>query len=107
MIRALAFFAALACACAGALAQGIAAERERAWAEVIAARKALDEAKHKREEGIEPLPGERLGTVGPSGKKGFTRLGDAYFERQEALEKEVRAAEERLERAYRRWNELR
>jgi hypothetical protein len=93
--------AALALAAGIACAQTRSEELERAHAEVIAAQKALEEARRKREAGVEALPGERLGIKG-----GGSRFGDAYFERQKRLEDEVRAAEERLARAYQRWNEL-
>ncbi|MDW8468971.1 MAG: hypothetical protein RML56_08420 [Burkholderiales bacterium] len=82
-------------------AQSLREERERAWSEALAAQKALEEARRRRDEGVEPQPGERLGTVG-----GRSRLTDAYFARQRALEDEVRAAEARLARAYERWNAL-
>jgi hypothetical protein len=101
MTRGIAVFVALLAAASVALAQRATDELERAYAEVVAAQKALDEARRKREEGLEPRPGERIGTV--SGK---SRLTEAYFERQKALEEEVRAAEQRLAEAYRRWNDL-
>jgi hypothetical protein len=75
---------------------------EEADAEVIAAIDALKEAQVQREAGVEPLPGERLGDVG-----GRTRLGPSYVERQQALEREISAAQQRLEQAYARRNELR
>jgi len=101
MMRGIAAVFALCAAATVALAQARSEELERAYAEVVAAQKALDEARRKREEGVEPLPGERIGTV--SGK---SRLTEAYLERQKALEEEVRAAERRLAEAYRRWNDL-
>ena len=76
--------------------------RDQAHAEMIAALDALKEAQQRREAGVEPLPGERLGDVG-----GGTRLAPSYFERQQALDREVRAAQQRLEQAYARLNELR
>ena len=75
---------------------------ERAYDEVVAARAALQRAEAAREEGIEPLPGERLGTEG-----GRSRLAPAYWERQEALEKNVNQARQRLDAALARWNALR
>lgn len=76
--------------------------REDAHAEVIAAMNALKEAQKKREAGVEPLPGERLGNV-----RGGSRLASAYFQRQQALDQEVSAAQLRLEQAYARRNDLR
>jgi fructoselysine-6-P-deglycase FrlB-like protein len=100
-IVAVTVLSALAALAGLANAQGIAEERERAYAEVLSAQKALEDARRRREQGVEPHPGERLGTVG-----GRSRLAEAYFERQKALEDEVRAAEQRLAEAYRRWNDL-
>lgn len=81
-------------------------ERERvldnAHAEVIAALDALKEAQRQREAGVEPLPGERLGDV-----RGGSRLAPSYFQRLQALDREVSAAQLRLEQAYARRNELR
>lgn len=68
---------------------------DKADAEVRAAQEALEAAKHAREAGEEPLPGERLGTA-----TGGSRLSDAYEERQRQLEKAVTDAEARLQRAY-------
>jgi hypothetical protein len=75
---------------------------DQAHAEVIAAFNALKEAQQRREAGVEPLPGERLG-IG----RGASRLADSYFRRQQALDGEVGAAQQRLEQAYARRNELR
>jgi len=81
-------------------------QRERALdeadAEMIAAFDTLKETQRLRESDVEPLPGERLGNVG-----GATRLAPSYFERQQALEREVSAAQQRLDQAYARRNELR
>lgn len=63
--------------------------------EVLAAQKALDDAKRQRDEGQEPKPGERLGTA-----KGGSRLSEAYEERLRALDHAVTDAEARLQRAY-------
>jgi len=56
----------------------------------------------RREAGVEPLPGERSGNV-----RGGSRLAPSYFERQQALDGEVSAAQRRLEDAYARRNEVR
>ena len=77
-------------------------ELDRADAEVTAAINALKEAKQRREAGVDPLPGERLGKIG-----GGSTLAAPYFERQQALANEVSAAQQRLEQAYARRNEAR
>jgi len=74
---------------------------DRAYAEVQAAGAALKAAEAKRDQAEEPQPGERTGTAG-----GFSRLNDAYFARQQAVEQEIAAARKRLEDAIKRWNEL-
>lgn len=74
---------------------------DRAYDEVRAAGAALKAAEAKREQGEEPQPGERTGTVG-----GFSRLNDTYFARQQALEQEIAAARKRYEDAVKRWNDL-
>lgn len=58
------------------------------------ARKQLQQAEAAREAGKEPLPTERIGIVG-----GGTRLTEAYFTRQKALEDAVAAARKRLSEA--------
>lgn len=75
---------------------------EGAQQEIIAAERGLADAKRRLSQGEEPLPGERLGTAG-----GRSRLAPAYFERQRALEDEVRAAQARLDAAYAAKNALR
>jgi hypothetical protein len=81
-------------------------ERERAsdeaQAEVIAALDALKVAQRLREAGVEPLPGERMGKVG-----GGSSFAPSYFERLQALDGDVNAAQQRLEQAYARRNEVR
>lgn len=80
--------------------------REQALAEadreVRAATSALTDAETALTSGREPLPGERLGTA-----NGKTRLTQAYFDRLRGLENQVEGARRRLDRAYRRRNELR
>jgi len=75
---------------------------ERAYDEVVAARAALQRAEAAREQGIEPLPGERLGTEG-----GRSRLAPSYWDRQEALDSSVEQARQRLDEALARWNAVR
>ena len=70
-------------------------------AEVRAALQAVEDARARLEEGVEPLPGERLGIVGAK----TSRLSDEYFARVQQLEDELRAASDRLEQAYRRRTE--
>lgn len=52
--------------------------------DVIKAEMLLEDAKKQKEEGVEPLPGERTGTV-----SGNSRLNEQYWERQEALQQQV------------------
>ena len=63
--------------------------------EIAAAEAALHAAQQAQRDGIEPLPGERQGTV-----SGFSRMRDEYFERQRRLREAVVTAEARLQRAY-------
>lgn len=69
---------------------------DAADAQVKAALANLEQARKKLEAGREPLPGERVGL-----KDGKSRLTDAYFKRIGQLEKAVKEAEARLDRAYR------
>lgn len=78
-----------------------ASELEAADAEVRAAQKALEEAQARRQQGAEPLPGERIANAG--GKT--SRLTEDYFGRQAQLEQEVKDANQRLEQAYGRRNQ--
>lgn len=66
------------------------------------ARHALREAEERRDRGIEPLPGERVGTA-----SGASRLRPEYIERQEKLVQDVAFAQWRLDQALKRWNALR
>jgi hypothetical protein len=59
---------------------------ERAYQEMLDARKALEQDEAARKLGIEPRPGERLAVVG-----GRSRLTPEYWERQQRLEEERRA----------------
>lgn len=56
------------------------------------ARRALQQAEAARDAGKEPLPNERIGNAG-----GGSRLNEAYFARQKALEDAVAAARKRAE----------
>ena len=102
MIRLMIFAALLGVAGSTAAQQDRPSALDRAYDEVLAARKNLQEPEARQRAGTEPLPGERLGIVG-----GGSRLGPDYFARQEQLEKDVQEARVRLEKAYRRWNEVR
>lgn len=73
-----------------------------AHAEVLAAERALEDARTRKVAGKDPLPGERLGLSG-----GGTRLGPAYETRQQALDEAIAAAEARLKEAYAARNALR
>lgn len=70
--------------------------------EIRATTSALSDAETALTSGREPLPGERLGTA-----NGKTRLTQAYFDRLRRLENQVQGARQRLDRAYRRRNDLR
>lgn len=74
---------------------------DRAYDEVRAADAALKAAEARRDQGEEPQPGDRSGTV-----SGFTRLNENYQARQQALEQQVAAARKRYEDAVKRWNDL-
>jgi hypothetical protein len=86
----------------GAAAADRATELDRAYQELVAAQRALEAAKDRRERVQEPEPGERIGIA-----KGGSRLLPQYFERQRTGERDLIAAERRYERALERWNALR
>ncbi|MGW8270929.1 MAG: DUF4124 domain-containing protein [Burkholderiales bacterium] len=65
-----------------------AAQRDR----ITALEEKLEEAKRKLAEGVEPLPGERKGTV-----SGQQRFRDEYWERQAANQKAVENAQKALD----------
>jgi hypothetical protein len=92
-------------------AEAHAEERERALdaadAEVRQAEQALAAANRDLDAGLEPLPGERLGTIGFGPNRLFTRLSDAYWARIAQLQRAVSEATRRLERAYSERNALR
>lgn len=76
---------------------------EAANAEVIAATKALEEAKARQVAGIEPEEGDRTGTVRAGGSRG----NSAYLERQRQLQEAVNEAQKRLDAAYKARNDAR
>ena len=75
---------------------------DQAHAGVLAALDALKQAQQRREAGVEPLPGERLGL-----RTGGSRLAPSYFARQRDLDRAVSEAQERLDQAYARRNAVR
>ena len=62
----------------------------------------LRKAELDREDGVEPLPGERLGIIGRG-----TRLSEAYWRRQQILEERVDTARQLLKKARQGYNEAR
>jgi hypothetical protein len=90
----------------GAQQQERATALDRAYDEVVAAQAALQRAEEARRAGAEPLPGERLGVVSPTGER-RSRFSDEYRERQRRLEKDLEQARTRLDEALARWNALR
>ena len=77
------------------------AELDKAVEEARAAYLALKEAETRRDQGIEPLAGERLGTAA-----GSTRPSEQYVVRQSELERAVELARLQYEAAMKRWNDL-
>lgn len=69
----------------------------QAGARVVEAETKLAQARERRTQGMEPLPGERTGMAG-----GGSRLNERYFVRQKQLEQDVADAEEALAEASRR-----
>jgi hypothetical protein len=78
------------------------ADLAAADAEIREATLALRNAEERQKQGVEPLPGERLGMVG-----GNSRLSESYFERQQVLANEVDMARARLDEATRLRNAAR
>ena len=70
---------------------------DRAIEDIIAGHRAFRAAEARREQGVEPLEGERAGRL----------LRAQYWARQQALEREVEAARTRLDEALARRNALR
>jgi len=77
------------------------ATREKADAEILAAKDTVSAAEQALAASKEPLPGERIATV-----DGGSRLSEAYFERLKSLADEARSAKERLDKAFRDRNAL-
>jgi hypothetical protein len=75
---------------------------DEASSDVIRAEMFLEDAKKRQEAGIEPLPGERTGTV--SGK---SRLNEEYQARQKLLARDVAYAEATLKKAIADRNDVR
>jgi hypothetical protein len=69
---------------------------DEANANVMKAEMLLEDAKKKRQSGVEPLPGERTGNA-----NGGSRLNELYKARQMALEQEVAEAEAMLKKTIR------
>jgi hypothetical protein len=84
-----------------ATAQNRAAELDKAYEEARAAAIALKDAEARRDQGLEPQEGERIGT-----SAGGTRPTPQYLGRQQFLEHEVEMARRRYEAALKRWNDL-
>ena len=84
------------------LAETRAAELNAADEQIKEAARVLKEAEARQQQGIEPLPGERLGKVG-----GGSRLAPGYFNRQQDNAADVDAARANLDEAYRLRNQVR
>jgi hypothetical protein len=84
-----------------AAAQTRTSELDKAYEEARAAAVALKDAEARRDQGIEPQEGERMGT-----SAGGTRPTPQYLGRQQMLEQEVEMARRRYEAALKRWNDL-
>ena len=85
-----------------AFAQDRGTELDKAVEEARAAYLALQDAEKRRDAGIEPQAGERIGTAAGGG----SRPTEQYFGRQVQLEQEVELARRRYETAQKRWNDL-
>ena len=70
------------------------AKRDQLWRERESAQSDLDAARRAKAQGEEPLPGERIGTASR-----HSRLNNAYWARQDSLDRGIEAAQRRLERA--------
>ncbi len=84
-----------------AFGQNRSAELDKAVEEARAAYLALKEAEQRRDQGVEPQSGERLGSAA-----GGSRPSEQYVGRQAQLEQEVELARRRYEAAQKRWNDL-
>jgi peptidoglycan hydrolase CwlO-like protein len=74
-----------------------AAKLDRATEDIVAAYNALRAAEVRRDQGIEPLEGERSGR----------RFREEYFQRQQALNRDIEEARAKLNDALARRNALR
>jgi hypothetical protein len=101
VFAALAIVGAAAVAAGAATAQNRAAELDKAYEDARAAALALKDAEARRDQGVEPQEGERIGT-----SAGGTRPTPQYLGRQQFLEHEVEMARRRYEAALKRWNDL-
>jgi hypothetical protein len=81
---------------------GTKATRDDVQADLIRAEMLLEDAKRRQSAGVEPLPGERTGTV--SGK---SRLNERYQERQEELARDVQRAQRELQQTITERNAMR
>ena len=79
-----------------------AAELNAADEQIKEAARVLKEAEARQHQGLEPLPGERLGKVG-----GGSRLAPSYFNRQQDNAADVDSARANLDEAYRLRNQAR
>jgi hypothetical protein len=77
------------------------AELDKAVEEARTASLALKDAEARRDQGVEPAEGDRLGT-----SAGGTRPSPQYLGRQQQLEMEVELARKRYDAALKRWNDL-
>jgi hypothetical protein len=82
--------------------QGRRAALDQAYDEIKAAQKAVDDAKERLQQGVEPYPGERQANV-----NGSSRLNEDYFARVRQLEQDLRDASARLDEAYAKRNQAR
>ena len=94
-------FVFLLLAASAITAQERTSDLDKAYEDARGACTALKDAEEQREQGREPLPGERLGTAA-----GKSRLTQKYFARQAMLDQELERARERCEQATKRWNDL-
>ena len=76
------------------------AELERAYQDMVAAQRALDDAKQRRDRPERPS-GERAATA-----RDASPVAPEYFERQRTLEREVALAQWRYDQARERWTAL-
>jgi hypothetical protein len=74
-----------------------AAQLDRATADIVTAFNALRAAEARREQGVEPLEGERSGR----------RFRPEYWERQQALQRDIEEARAQLDDALARRNAFR